>query len=414
MLTQWYDPEPGPAALPGALARELASRGHSVQVLTGYPNYPTGQVAAGYKIRWREDERHEDIAVRRVALYPSHGKSVPGRLANYASFGASSMLWGAGAFKDVDAVWISNSPVTVGLPMWRLARLGKPTLLHVLDLWPDNIMSSGLIQRSKSATLAENAIHRWNRSQYGWADYVAAIAPGVVGLLRDRGVPDEKLRYIPMWADESRFFPADGRAYRSQLGVPDDRVVVLYAGTLGGTQAIDTLVRACSSYPEEGPPLECWIAGSGVSESELRRLADEIGTSRVRVRFLGRIPMDDMAAVMGAADVHYVGLRDDSLSRITMPSKIQATMASGKPMIVALEGDARRVVLDAGAGIAADPGSAASVADALLRAATLGRVGLNELGAHAREAYVNEYSVHAGANQIEDLLNRACRAKEQR
>jgi hypothetical protein len=72
LLTQWYDPEPGPAALPGVLARGLRGRGHDVQVVTGFPNYPSGELAAGYKLKTKQDEWAEDVQVRRVALYPGH------------------------------------------------------------------------------------------------------------------------------------------------------------------------------------------------------------------------------------------------------------------------------------------------------------------------------------------------------
>src|SRR5450756_1458513 len=94
LLTQWYDPEPGPAALPGVLARGLVARGHEVQVLTGFPNYPTGVVAAGYRMRRVLDEVVDGVDVRRVALYPSHDASTVRRVTNYVSFGASAVVNG--------------------------------------------------------------------------------------------------------------------------------------------------------------------------------------------------------------------------------------------------------------------------------------------------------------------------------
>ena len=104
MLTQWYDPEPGPAALPGVLARGLVARGHQVNVVTGFPNYPTGKVAEGYTVSRRFDEVRDGVAVRRVALYPSHDTSFARRLLNYGSFGASAAASGMSFLRGADAL----------------------------------------------------------------------------------------------------------------------------------------------------------------------------------------------------------------------------------------------------------------------------------------------------------------------
>lgn len=73
ILTQWFDPEPTFKGL--LFARELAARGHEVEVLTGFPNYPDGKVYPGYRIRPWVREKIDGINVLRVALYPSHNKS---------------------------------------------------------------------------------------------------------------------------------------------------------------------------------------------------------------------------------------------------------------------------------------------------------------------------------------------------
>ena len=300
---------------------------------------------------------------------------------------------------------MSNSPVTVGMPMWRIARLQHiPMVLHILDLWPDNILSSGLVSNAIASRAIESAVHSWNRSMYGRAKHIAGISPGIVDLLASRGVPEEKLNYIPMWANEDAFFPSSDTSMRALLGVDDECVVALYAGTLGRTQDIETLIRACLEYPDSAPPLECWIAGSGVEEGNLKREAAAASKPNVNIRFLGRIPGAEMKSVMASADVHFVGLRDDSNSRITMPSKIQATMASAKPIIIAIPGDAENAVVKSGSGFRADPGSVASVASALVDAAKSGRASLLQMGLAGRQYYETQFSLRAGSERIEELL----------
>lgn len=412
MLTQWFDPEPGPARLPGALARSLNRRGHEVQVVTGFPNYPDGKVHPGFSQGWTHDEVWHDVSVRRVPLVPSHSSSMLGRLANYVSFGLTAATKGVSAFQDVDALWVSNSPITVALPMWRtLRRYRVPSLLHVLDLWPDNVTSSDLLASRCALRGIANVIHRWNGHMYGSADHIAGISPGIVETIASRGVPRRKLSYIPMWANEAEFRPIDGTAIRQEFGVPPETVVVLYAGTLGRTQAIDALLEGAQKYSTSAPPIEVWIAGSGVEEESLRRRAVALDHPRVTVRMLGRVISQKMATVMGAADVHYVGLRDDPNSRITMPSKIQATMACGKPMILAVAGDAEAVVTDAEAGFMANPGDPTTIATALGRAANLGRGGLASSGVKARAYYTRSFSLASATDRIESVLESLVRAR---
>jgi glycosyltransferase involved in cell wall biosynthesis len=403
LLTQWYDPEPGPAALPGVLARGLADRGHEVQVVTGFPNYPTGVVADGYRIRRRLDERRDGVGVRRVALYPNHDASAVRRVANYASFGASALVSGVGALRDVDALWVNYSPITVAWPMWA-ARYGLrvPLVVHVADLWPDTMLAGGFGPSGTAGRVTHTVLDRWCDLMYRSADSVAYISPGVRDVLVERGVPDHKLAYVPMWADEEVFHPAT-RDLRADLGVGEDQVVLLYAGAMGEAQGLGTLVEACSTVTD--PRFVCLLAGSGIAESALRADAERLGARNVR--FVGRVPQEAMTELMATADLSYVGLRPHALSPITMPSKTQAGLAAGRALLVAAEGDVADVVRTADVGFTADPADPASIRAAVEEACSLGREGLRAMGERARHYYEHTFSARRGVESIEALLEQA-------
>jgi len=405
LLTQWYDPEPGPAALPGVLARGLRARGHEVQVLTGYPNYPTGTIAPGYRMALRQDERLAEVDVRRVPLYPNHGASAVRRLANYASFGASATTLGVGALRGVDALWVNYSPITVAGAMW-VARyaLGVPLVVHVLDLWPDTLLAGGFAREGRAFRAASAPLSAWCRGMYAAAHTVAYISPGVGDLLQRRGVPRQKLRYVPMWADEQTFRPASSDL-RAELGLGEDDVVLLYAGALGEAQGLHALLEACAQV--EDPRLVTLIAGSGIAEGFLRAEAERRGLARVR--FLGRFPQDRMTELMAAADMSYISLRAHPLSAVTMPSKTQAALAAGRAVLVAADGDVARVARESGAGFTAPPGDATAIASALHLACRLGRAGLAELGRRGRAYYEQQFSVEHGVDTVEHLLVQAAR-----
>src|SRR5271165_3505961 len=143
MLTQWFQPEPTFKGLP--LARALRDRGHEVEVLTGFPNYPGGKLYPGYRVQpWRR-EIMDGIRVNRVALYPSHDRNAMGRILNYLSFGATSALVGPWVVRKPDVIHVFNL-VTLDVASRLLGLLkGARVVLDVQDLWPESLAASGMM-----------------------------------------------------------------------------------------------------------------------------------------------------------------------------------------------------------------------------------------------------------------------------
>ncbi|GAB3716147.1 GNAT family N-acetyltransferase [Mariniluteicoccus flavus] len=399
ILTQWYAPEPGPAQLPTMLAQQLRWLGHDVQVVTGFPNYPTGRIMDGYRVRPFTDEEVDGVRIRRVALYPSHDASAVKRLANYGSFAVSATVFGSPVLRDCDAVWVNYSPITLILPMVanRLRRI--PQMCHVLDLWPDTLYASGVAPQGLAGAAADRLLHAWCGAMYAMSARVAYISPGVGPVLASRGVAREKLRYIPMWADEKVFHPSSSDM-RAELGIDPQSLVVLYAGALGQAQGLETLVDACREVRD--PSYVCVIAGSGTEEEALRAHASDLP----HVRFIGRVPQERMTQLCATADINFVGLRGHEASRITMPSKTQAGLAAGKPLLVSAEGDVAEVAEASGACLVADP-DVDSVAAQLRTACSLGREGLAAKGVAAERFYREHFSLAAGTEAVAASLRAA-------
>jgi glycosyltransferase involved in cell wall biosynthesis len=403
LLTQWYAPEPGPARLPTLLAEGLAGRGHDVTVVTGFPNYPSGVLPEGYRLRARTTEGGPPLTVRRVALYPSHDASSVRRIANYASFGASAAALGTSAFANVDALWVNYSPVTVAGAMWAArAFYGVPSVVHVLDLWPDTMMASGHGGSGRAMSrAAERSVSWWCSRMYSSASSVAYISPGVGRVLARRGVPDDKLEYVPMWADEDVFRPS-GDDMREELGIPSDRIVILYAGALGEAQGLEAVIDACALV--DAPSFLLLVAGSGSAEDRLRKRAGGLGD---RVRFLGRVPSDRMTALTATADAALISLNPHPLSDVTMPSKTQANLSAGKPLIVAAGGDVAEVAHQSGAALLAADRTPRAIAAAFEQAVAMGRGGLASLGGLASAYYQRTFSYTHGVDRVEALLQHA-------
>jgi hypothetical protein len=171
LFTQFCTPEPIFKSLP--FAAELRRRGHEVRILTGYPNYPGGKVYPGYRLGLWLREEMEGIPLLRVPLFPSHGASTVGRLANYCSFTAAAVLPLLTGWMP-DVLYAYNLP-TLGVLGALLQRVRHvPYVLDVQDLWPDSVLSS-----SMGRSWMAGPLHRLCQQAYGSATRVVTLAPGM-------------------------------------------------------------------------------------------------------------------------------------------------------------------------------------------------------------------------------------------
>jgi colanic acid biosynthesis glycosyl transferase WcaI len=385
--------------VPSVLASGLRARDHDVRVLTGFPNYPQGAIYDGYAQRWRGRERLPDgVEVHRVPLYPSHdGRSLPRGL-NYLSFAASAGTAARRALADRDCLWVFNSPGTVPLVAAReRRRRGLPYLLHIMDVWPDSVLESGMVAGRPGKALAA-ALDRVVGHGYAHASRIAVTSRGQADLLVSRGVPADKVEYCPVWVDEEVFRPrAHDRAVLPEAARSAGRVL-MYAGAIGHVQQLDLAVRAAADVQDTG--LHLVLVGSGIAEQGLRDLTHELGAANVH--FLGRRPPGEMGVLGAAADAHLVSLADSPLLRITMPSKLPAVLAMERPVVMVGSGDAADVVREAGAGLVAT--SYPELVDALRQLAAAPDEDLRAWGSAGRRCYEQEFSLERGVSAVESML----------
>src|SRR2546421_10374535 len=145
ILSQYYSPEPVPK--PAELAQALIERGHSVAVITGFPNYPAGRLYRGFRLAPMRRERIDGVPVTRTFEFPYHGTSVLGRIINYLTFMLSAPL-GSLFAPRCDAIYVWHPPLTIGISAWMIARMRRvPFVYDVQDIWPETAVVSGLLQR---------------------------------------------------------------------------------------------------------------------------------------------------------------------------------------------------------------------------------------------------------------------------
>lgn len=406
VLSQWFDPEPGPASLPGVYAREFVKQGHQVSVLTGFPNYPAGKLYPGYRMRPRSREVDGAIQLTRVALYPNHSRSVLGRAANYGSFGLTASILSGGALKSADAIWVYNSPLTVAAPMLAHSRFGRtPVFLHVQDLWPDSLVESGMFPEGRIGELASRVVSSIVRLTERRSAVIGVISMSVRDLLLQRspGLDPAKIVYVPNPANEQLFRPVIETRRTYHIEQDPEIVEVMYAGAMGEVQGLDTLLAAARLLRER-TDIRFTMVGDGISRERLERQA--LRDKLQNIRFVGRVRQDEVPRLIARATVQLVSLASSPFLAYTTPSKIPSLLASGTPIIGQIEGDGANMLHASGAALVVRPGDAAGLVEAITQLADMGPIGRARMGALGREYYDDHLSAGAAASEITSAMTR--------
>jgi glycosyltransferase involved in cell wall biosynthesis len=399
ILTQWYLPEP--ALLIQELAQTLIAHGHQVTVLTGFPNYPSGQIYPGYQLRPLQKEIIAGVPVVRVPLYPEHSLSGFKRALNYLSFAASATVFGWDAVSKPEVMFVYHPPLTIGLPAYVLSRFWRiPFVYNIADMWPETLSATGMLKNAA----ALKTIGRFAKWVYEKAAVICVISPGFRENLIKKGVPADKIHVISNWVDPKAYYvAAPDLDLAEELGL-SNRFNVMFAGNIGEAQGVETVLEAAKLL-RDLKDVQFVLVGDGVALPGLKETAIDQGLNNVL--FLGRYPQDRMPVLYALADVLLVHLKDDPLFRITIPHKTLTYLASGKPILAAVAGDTNKVVTEAGAGLGCPPGNPEALAEAVRKLYHLDRAELQRMGMNGRQAAKNLYSREHLIGKIEVVLQQA-------
>lgn len=354
LVTQWFQPEPHFKGI--EFAKALKARGHDVEVLTGFPNYPGGKVYPGYRVRLFQREVIDGITVHRSYLYPSHDRSALRRIANYVSFAFSASVM-TFFLKKPDVTYIYTPPMTAALPAVVLKLLrGVPYVPDIQDLWPDTLAATGMVGSPRILSL----VGRWTNFVLQRAARIVVLSDGFRSKLVERGIRTP-VAVIPNWA------PPEIVALAQSVHPPQRDATtpftILFAGNMGKAQGLETVIEAARLLNARGVQVRFDMVGGGVEVDQLKARALEIAPNMVRFH-PPRHP-SQMGEAFAGADALLVHLRDDPLFEITIPSKTQAYLIMGKPILIGVRGDAARMVNEAKAGLSFQPDQPEALADAV-------------------------------------------------
>ena len=375
MITNHYWPEEFKIT---ELAENLVAKGHEVSVMSGIPNYPAGKFFDGYGLFRKRHETHHGVQIHRMPLIPRGSGRRRMLILNYLSsaisFCAHSIWHGR---KKYDAVLVFNtSPATIALPALIIRKLySTPVVMWVLDLWPESISATAAIKKP----FILNSIRRMMRSIYKRCDKILISSQGFEQSIREVGGYQGEYVYFPNWIDQTDAQQQDAVA----LPELPTGFKIVFTGNIGAAQDFGTVLDAAERLKDH-TDLHWIIVGDGrksdwlAEEVQRRGLADCF-------HLLGRFPVSTMPYFQTHADAFLLPLRNAPIFALTVPRKLQAYFAAGKPVIASIAGEGAALVNEAQAGVTCQPQSPDQLAAVISRLMEMTAEQRRQLGDNGRE-----------------------------
>ena len=381
------------------ICKGFVEGGLDVDVLCGLPNYPQGEWFPGYRYSGPRRERHDGVEIFRAGEIRRKGNTSLRIFLNYVSFPVTALfhLFRL-AGRRYDAVFCyETSPVLMILPAIVYAKLHRiPLTTYVLDLWPENLYSVLPVQ-NKALRAVARAVSHWH---YRRCDQLVAMSPALGDTLRTIA-PRARVSVIPQYCED---FYAQDLCDEALCRRFAGRFNVLFTGNISPAQDLGLLVRCAQRLKADGRrDIHFVLVGDGMSREGLQR---EIASSGVQdwFTFEGQHPAQEIPKYTGMADALFAALAKSADLGLTVPAKITSYMAGGKPCLVCVDGEAARVVREAGCGLTSPAGDADALYENILALAAMPASEREALGRRGREYYRRFFSRDKLLGQLKALF----------
>lgn len=347
-LTDNFPPEVNaPASRTYDHAKEWVKAGHSVTVITCFPNFPKGKIYDGYKNKLYQKEQIDGIEVIRVWSYITANKGFFKRTLDFISYSVTSFF--AGLFVSTDVIVATSPQFFTALSGRTLAFFKrKPWVMEVRDLWPESIKTVGAMKDNLFIRYFE-----WQEIRcYKSAKKIIVVTDSFKKTLIERGIDGDKISVVKNGVDRVLFAPQPkDLTLMEEIGLKGKKIIG-YIGTHGMAHKLD-FIMDCAKHMSGKNDYHFLFIGSGAEREAL--LAKQKSENISNVTLLDSVPKDQVNRYISILDLALINLRKSDLFKTVIPSKIFENACMQIPIIMGVEGEAQEIVESYGAGLCFEP-----------------------------------------------------------
>ena len=336
---------------------EWINKGAEVTVITCVPNFPKGKVFAGFKNKIYQEEKMDGIRVIRVWSYMSGNAGVLRRTLDYVSYGV--MAFFVSLFIKTDVLIATTPQFFTAFFGWLAAFFKrKPWIMEVRDLWPESIIAVDAIKQNRII----NFLEKVELFLYRQATRIVVVTDAFKENISDRGISKEKIDIIKNGVILKQYpVLPKSEAILNQYNLKD-KFIVGYLGTHGLAHKLDFILECAKEVSD--PDIHFVFVGNGAKREELLEQKKRLNLENVSL--LPSVTKEETKNFISIFDVSLVNLRKSKTFRTVIPSKLFENAAMGKPILLGLEGESKKIIEDFQAGICFEPENKFDFASKLL------------------------------------------------
>lgn len=345
------------------LAKYWAQAGHKITVLAGTVHYATGKKRSEYRGKFVVREQDiKNVEVLRCYVSESYNKSFIGRFWAYLSFAISSIWAGLFHTGKCDVIICTSPPLTVGFTGWILSKLKKvPMVFEVRDLWPESAIDTGVLTNKWLIKMG----YWLERRSYKSANWINVLTPAFERtLIEKKGVRPDRTSMIPNGADLDVFKPGEHNNWVREKHSLGGKFIVTYVGAHGVANHLIQILKTAKLF-KDNKDVVFMLVGDGMEKPMLKEKAVEWGLDNVL--FVDSVPKNVIADYITASDVCTAVLKKVDTFKMVYPNKVFDYMATARPVIIGIDGAARKLIEDARAGIYVEPENTEEFVEAVLK-----------------------------------------------
>ncbi|WP_265455623.1 glycosyltransferase family 4 protein [Enterococcus sp. HY326] len=365
------------------ICKTWVSRGYDVTVLTGIPNYPSGDFFKGFSLKERRKEEYEGVNVIRIPIIPRKKSSIMMAL-NYISFVISGFFWMTKNKKKFDLVFTYEvSPMTQALSGVRIAKkMNIPHYIYVLDLWPENFeIITGIKNKLVIGILDKMVNYIYRNSKL-----IFTASKSFKKNIQNRGFVQEKIIFWPQYAEEFYKPVINKLDENPQLGIKN----IVFAGNVGFAQGLNILSEVLKKIADEKLKVKFHIVGDGRFKNQLMSEIKEKGLENYIV-FYDSIPAEDIPDLFASFDFSFISLNKNNIFSMTIPAKLQSSMACGIPILLSADGEVSEIIRSSKSGFCSGAGDVEGLFQNIRLISQLSTKEITEYGKNSREYYEKNF-----------------------
>jgi glycosyltransferase involved in cell wall biosynthesis len=392
-ISQYFTPEPYLKDID--FIKSLKEKGWNPIVITGYPNYPKGEIYDTYKNKLMSEEWMDGIKVIRTFTFADHSLKTYKRILNYFFFGifATWAIIKHGKTKSFYYILQSSPFVLMCAFAIRVFKPRSKILLDIQDVFPENIRVSGFVKQKWKIDFLDFIL---NKFYYKIFDLFVVVSESFKKIIINKGFSKDKILTLYNWSMVER--KTEERESNYEFSTQGFNIV--YAGNIGVHQGLSKLSDGITKITKMNSSVYFHFFGDGTDFDVLK--ANHINNRNVI--FYGRISTEEIGKYMNAADALFIHLIKDPIYKSIIPSKLQAYIEIGKPILAGVDGEARDIVINNKLGVAFGSEDINEMIEATMKMASFSSTEREEIRKRSVFLYKEKFSRDAGVNRLHHFI----------